>query len=204
MIRELADLTPGAYIHIGGDEAHATSEADYLKFMGRIQEIVARHGKQMIGWDEIAKSELLPTSAVQFWRFNIDQTAIKPEMKLVMSPASKVYLDMKYDPSTPLGLEWAGRVSVEDAYDWDPVNELEGMGEKDILGVEAPLWTETVETLDDIEFMVFPRLLGVAEIGWSPKDHRSWDTYRIRLASHGPRLFAMGVNFYASPLVPWP
>jgi hexosaminidase len=110
---------------------------------------------------------------------------------------------MKYDPSTPLGLEWAGRISVESAYAWDPSTQLDGLLEDNILGVEAPLWTETVETLEDIEYMAFPRLLGVAEIGWSPKEHRNWNTYRIRLASHGPRLSAMGVNFYASPKVPW-
>jgi len=203
VIRELAALTPGAYIHIGGDEAHATRGEDYLKFMGRIQEIVTRHGKHMIGWDEIAKSELLPTSVVQFWRYDQDQTAIKPGTKLVMSPASKVYLDMKYDASTPLGLDWAGMVSVKDSYDWDPATQLEGLHAEDILGVEAPLWTETVEALEDIEYMVFPRLVGVAEIGWSPQKHRNWDTYRQRLASHGPRLSAMGVNFFASPLIPW-
>lgn len=204
VIGELAALTPGPYIHIGGDEAHSTSPEDYLEFVGRIQEIVQAHGKVMVGWDEIAKSELLPTSVVQYWRFDQDQTAIKPGMKLVISPASKIYIDMKYDPSTTLGLDWAGTISVKDAYTWDPATQLGDGSGVEILGIEAPLWTETIETIEDIEFMAFPRLPGYAEIGWSPADQRNWDGYQVRLASHGPRLTAMGVNFYRSPLVPWP
>lgn len=204
VIGELAALTPGPFIHIGGDEAHATSEVDYLKFMARIQEIVTKHGKQVIGWDEITKSDLLPTTAVQFWRPGQERLNLKPGVKVVMSPAARVYLDMKYDSSTPLGLDWAGMISVKDSYTWDPAAQLEDVAEDDILGVEAPLWTETIETFNDVAYMVFPRLLGVAEIGWSTQAKREWDAYRDRLATHGPRLAAMGVNYYPSPLVPWP
>jgi hexosaminidase len=203
VIGEVATLTPGPYIHCGGDEAEATSEADYLKFMKRIQEIVAKHGKRMIGWDEIAISELQPTSVVQFWRPGQMRLNLQPGVKVIFSPAWRIYLDMKYNPETSLGLNWAGSVDVRDAYDWDPVGELGNVEEKDILGLEAPLWTETVETLADIEYMVFPRAIGVAELGWSPREGRDWDDYRLRLAAHGPRLDALKVNYYRSPLVPW-
>jgi len=128
---------------------------------------------------------------------------MKPGTKIIMSPASKVYLDMKYDASTPLGLAWAGTVNVKEAYDWDPSSQLGKIPEDDILGVEAPLWSETIVTIHDIEFLAFPRLIGAAEIGWSPKTHRDWDDYRVRLAKHGEWLSTMGVNFYRSPLVPW-
>ena len=77
------------------------------------------------------------------------------------------------------------------------------MPEESILGIEAPLWAETLETIEDIEFMMFPRLLGVAELGWSPNGGTDWDTYRARLAAHGPRLDALGVNFYRDPDVDW-
>ena len=73
-----------------------------------------------------------------------------------------------------------------------------------MLGVEAPLWSETLTTLADVEYMAFPRLLGIAEIGWSPRAGRSWNEYRGRLAAQGPRLEAMGVGFYRAPEVPWP
>ncbi len=204
VLGELAALSPGPYIHIGGDEAHSTSPEDYLEFMGRIQEIVRAHDKVVIGWDEIVKSELHPTTIVQYWRYDQDQTAIQPGTKVIMSPASKIYIDMKYDPSTTLGLDWAGTISVEDAYTWDPATQFGDGSGIEILGVEAPLWTETIETIEDIEFMVFPRLAGYAEIGWSPAAQRNWDGYKARLANHGPRLSAMGVNYYRSPLIPWP
>ncbi len=109
---------------------------------------------------------------------------------------------MKYDASTPLGLDWAGLVSVKDSYDWEPGSYMEGLEESDILGLEAPLWTETVQTMKDIEYMTFPRLLGVAELAWSPKG-QSWEEYRQRLAAHGKRMEAMGINFFKSPDVDW-
>jgi hexosaminidase len=80
---------------------------------------------------------------------------------------------------------------------------VDGLTEDQILGVEAPLWSETLETTADIEYMAFPRLPGYAEIGWSPAAGRSWAEYRGRLGAQGPRFRAMGINFFASPLVPW-
>ena len=110
---------------------------------------------------------------------------------------------MKYDPSTVLGLNWAGYNSVRDAYEWEPAGFVEGLEEGDILGVEAPLWSETLATIHDVEYMAFPRLAGVAEIGWTPAAARSWDTYRVRLGAQAPRWSALGVNYHRSPLVPW-
>jgi hexosaminidase len=110
---------------------------------------------------------------------------------------------MKYDATSPLGQDWAGLIEVKDAYDWDPATHVPGVSEADILGVEAPLWTETIKTIADIEYMTLPRLAGVGEIGWSPAAARGWDEYKLRLAAHGLRLKAMGVNFYQSPQVPW-
>ena len=138
------------------------------------------------------------------WHSDQARTAAQQGAKVIMSPASRTYMDMKYDASTPLGLDWAGWVDVKQAYTWDPATQVTGVSESDVLGVEAALWSETVQTIEDIEFMTFPRLPGYAEIGWSPETGRSWDEYRTRLATHGPRLAALGVNFYRSPLVPWP
>jgi hexosaminidase len=204
VLGEVAALTPGPYLHIGGDEAHTTSEADYLRFVERVQAIVQALGKDMIGWEDIARIRLLPTTVVQHWHNDLAQQAARQGAKVIMSPASRTYLDMKYDASTALGLNWAGYIDLERAYGWDPVTELDGLSESDVLGVEAPLWSETLQTMQDIEFMAFPRLPGYAEIGWSPQHARNWEEYRLRLADHGPRLTAMGVNFYPSPLISWP
>ena len=202
VIRELAALTPGPYLHIGGDEALSTPEEDFKKFIKRIQEIVVSHGKTPIGWNEIGEVELLPGTVVQQWKGAGYQKAKQQGAKIILSPANKVYLDMKYDASTPLGLDWAGLVSVKDSYDWGPGSYMEGLEESDILGLEAPLWTETVESMKDIEYMTFPRLLGVAELAWSPKG-QNWEDYRQRLAAHGPRMEEMGINFFKSPDVDW-
>ncbi len=203
VIGELAALTPGPYIHIGGDEAAATSEADYTAFVEQVQAIVQAHGKQMVGWEEISHVDLLPTSIAQHWNNDPVSLTVQPGVKVIMSTASRAYMDMKYDPSTPLGLVWAGYLDVHTAYDWDPATQIDGLPESDILGVEAVLWSETLQTMDDVEYMAFPRLPGYAEIGWSPAAGRSWDTYRVRLAAHGPRFDAMHVHFFRSAEVPW-
>ncbi len=196
VLREVAALTPGPFIHVGGDEAHSTPDADYARFMARVQEIVQSHGKQMLAWEEAARIDLVPGSAVQHWHSDMAVHAVKQGAQVIMSPSAHAYLDMKYDDSTALGLNWAGNISVEKAYAWDPATVRTGIPEEAILGVEAPLWAETVRTLDDLEYLVFPRLLGIAEIGWSPAEGRSWDEYRQRLAGHAARLEALGVNFY--------
>ena len=139
---------------------------------------------------------------MQQWAGAVYQEAKQQGARIILSPASKIYLDMKYDESTPLGLNWAGYVSVKDSYDWEPGSFMEGLEESDILGIEAPLWTETVETMQDIEYMTFPRLLGVAELAWSPMG-QSWEEYKSRLAAHGERMKAMGINFFKSLDVDW-
>ena len=208
VVGELAALTPGAWFHIGGDEAAATKTADYVRFVGRVQQIVERHGKRMIGWEEIGRAKLGAGALVQHWNVDpakteLSRRAVEQGAKVIMSPAAKTYLDMKYDPATKLGLHWAGYTSVRDSYTWEPGRQLSGVGTRDVLGVEAPLWSETVRRLAEVEYLAFPRLIGIAEIGWSPARGRSWAEYRLRLAAQGPRLAALGVNFYRAPEVPW-
>ena len=202
VIRELAALTPTPYIHIGGDEARSTPEEDYKKFIKRFQQIVVSHGKTAVGWNEIGEAELLPGTIAQQWIGAGYENAKRQGAKIILSPANKLYLDMKYEASTPLGLDWAGLLSVKDSYDWEPGSYMDGLEEGDILGLEAPLWTETVVTMQDIEYMAFPRLLGLAELAWSPPG-QVWEEYRGRLAAHGKRMEAMGINFYRSPEVDW-
>ena len=207
VIRELAAMTPGPYLHIGGDEAHATPPADYITFEQKVAPIVAKYGKKITGWHEIAKATP-PVSAIpQYWDFGGDNASVAAAAargnKILMSPANYAYLDMKYNESTPLGQDWAALVEVRDGYDWDPASLVTGVGESQVAGVEAPLWTETIRTSDDIEYMAFPRLPGIAEIGWSPKPTHNWDAYRLRLAKQAPRWVTQGINFYRSPQVDW-
>jgi hexosaminidase len=204
VIRELSELTPGPYIHIGGDESHATKKEDYIPFVNRVQDIVKKYGKLAIGWDEIALATLQPNTVAQFWAdVGNSKNAVKQGAKILMSPSKRIYLDMQYDSTTRLGLHWAAYVEVDSAYLWDPATLVNGISKKDILGVEAPLWTETISTMDDIEYMVFPRLPGVAEIAWSPATGRTWGEYKVRLGNHGPRMKAMNIDFYRSKKIPW-
>lgn len=204
VVRELAALTPGPYIHIGGDESHVTPMKDYIPFINRVQDIVRKHGKQMIGWDEVTNASLHPTSVAQYWaKAEYAQSAAKQKAKLIMSPAKKTYLDMQYDSTTAYGLHWAAYIEVDSAYMWDPATMVEGVTQADILGVEAPLWSETISKRSELEYMAFPRILGHAEIGWTPTTLRAWDDYRTRLGRHATRLEAKQINFYRSPRVDW-
>lgn len=207
VIRELSALTPGPYLDIGGDEAKSTSAADYSAFYAKVMPLVSEYGKQIQGWHNIVKANP-PVSAVpEYWdtaRTNADVAAAAARgNKILMAPADKAYLDMKYTPDDPLGLHWAGYVEVKDAYDWDPATVLQGVPESSVAGVEAPLWSETLRTSADIEYQAFPRLAGIAEIGWSPAATHNWDDYRTRLAAQGPIWTAQGINFYRSPQVDW-
>lgn len=204
VVREIAAITPGPYFHIGGDESHVTAHDDYVYFVNRVQDIVLKYGKKVIGWDEIANATLVEGAVVQFWA-DVKNTTMGVEKgaKVIMSPAKKAYLDMQYDSTTHLGLHWAGYIEVDTAYIWDPASYVTGITKEKILGIEAPLWSETVTNMDEIEYMVFPRLPGYAEIGWTASNLRNWEEYKQRLANHGKRFEAMNIDFYRSHLVPW-
>ncbi|MFE1799292.1 MULTISPECIES: beta-N-acetylhexosaminidase [unclassified Streptomyces] len=212
VIRELAALTPGKYLHIGGDEAHSTSHEDYVAFMEKVQPIVAKYGKSVMGWHQLTGASPAKGALAQYWGLDDTSAAEKEQVAaaarngtgVVLSPADRVYLDMKYTADTPLGQDWAGLVEVRRSYDWDPGNYLPGVTGSAVRGVEAPLWTETLSTSSHIEYMAFPRLPGVAELGWSPASTHDWDTYKVRLAAQAPRWDALGIDYYRSPQVPWP
>jgi hexosaminidase len=204
VVREISAISTGPYFHIGGDESHVTPLQDYIYFINRVQDIVTRYGKQVVGWDEIANASLVDDAIVQFWA-DEDNTMMGVEKgaKVIMSPAKKAYLDMKYDSTTRLGLNWAGYIEVDTAYIWNPEDYVPGLSKVNILGIEAPLWTETVTKMDELEFMVFPRLPGYAEIGWTLPENRRWNEYKGRLAEHGKRFDALEIDFYRSPVVAW-
>ncbi|MFI1537657.1 beta-N-acetylhexosaminidase [Streptomyces anandii] len=212
VIRELAALTPGRYLHIGGDEAHSTSHDDYVKFMDRVQPIVAEYGKTVIGWHQLTGATPAKGALAQYWGLDSTSAAEKAQVAraaqngtgLIFSPADRVYLDMKYTKDTPLGLAWAGYVEVRRSYDWDPGSYLPQVPASAVRGVEAPLWSETLSTSAHIEYMAFPRLPGAAELGWSPAATHDWDAYKVRLAAQAPRWDALGIGYYRSPQVPWP
>ncbi|EOZ98301.1 Beta-hexosaminidase [Indibacter alkaliphilus LW1] len=204
VIREISEITPGPYFHIGGDESHVTAMEDYVPFIEKAQAIVAKYGKKSLGWDEVAHAELLPNTVVQYWaKAENAIMGIEQGAKVLISPAVRTYLDMKYDSTTHIGLNWAAYIELDEAYNWDPTTLEEEIKREHIVGVEAPLWTETVVTRDDIEFLTFPRLAAVAEVAWTPIEKRNWEDFSKRIKYHGVLWENSGVNFYRSPKIDW-
>jgi hexosaminidase len=207
VLRVVAALTPGPYLHIGGDEAFSTPPGDYRTFLHRVLPMVGEHGKRAIGWHEMTAAELPATAIPQYWRTEAADEGVARAAarghQVIMSPADRSYLDMKYDAGTALGLDWAGVLGVERSYDWDPAGRLPGVGEESLLGVEAPLWSETLRSLADVQFMAFPRLVAIAEVGWTPRAARDWSSFRRRLAAFGPRWAAQGIAYHRSPEIDW-
>ncbi len=201
VIKELAAMTPGPWIHVGGDEVKKMTPEQYASFMERAQALVVKHGKIPIAWDEVVHGRVQPSTVVQYWRPKA--TLVPPAgTKVILSPANRIYLDMKYDASTVLGLDWAGKVDVDVPYTWDPAKHL-GIEESRILGVEAPIWSETTDNIRDVEFLLFPRLPAVAEVAWTAQASRDWSEFRARLGAQAPRWSALGINVFWSPKIDW-
>lgn len=204
VVREISEITPGPYFHIGGDESHVTEKDDYIYFVERVQDIVSKYGKTSIGWDEVATAKMLPGNVAQFWALEENAKLAKEQgNKVLMSPAKKVYLDMQYDSTSRIGLHWAAYIELDSAYLWEPTAYAEGISAEHILGVEAPLWSETVTNRADIDYLTFPRLPAIAEVAWTKQERRSWEGFSKRIPIHGKKWEIQGVGFYKSPKVSW-
>ncbi len=217
VVTDLAAMTPGPHLHVGGDEALGTDPGDYAAFVTLASRIVAATGKTPVLWHEAgAARDLHPGTVGQYWGFvaptdGMDEKArgfVARGGRLILSPADAVYLDMKDSEDSALGLVWAGGpTSVERAYAWEPGAVLDGIAEPDILGVEAPLWTETVRSADELDTLMFPRLAAAAEAAWSPATGahplRTWESFRSRVGALDGLWSALGIRFRRSPEIPW-
>lgn len=198
VVATLAAITPGEFLHIGGDEAHSTDHDAYVEFITFLQGEVERHGKSMVGWEEITAAPLHRHSLVQHW--------IRPEVaarapracRFIMSPARHTYLDMRHAEGDPFGRRWAGDIDLPTIHDWDPAEQIPDVDDHRIAGVEAPLWTEKVRTFEQVQTLCFPRLLCLAEVGWTPQAQRSWSSFAPRLGGATERLADDGVPVYRS------
>ena len=224
IISQLTAMSSSRYYDIGGDEVPTTvlSQSRYASLVNTESGIVNGLGKTTMGWAEIAGpgTDLAPGSVAEYWNpasgsdpDTVTATeAVAKHLKLVMAPANHAYVDQKYAPDVPktLGQTWAceNGCDVDQFYNWDPATYVSGVPAHDVIGVEAAMWTETTRTLHNVEYMVFPRLLATAELGWSPRAHRTlhsaaYHGFLRRLGAQGPRLEASHTRFYHSPEVPW-
>ncbi|MDY0985505.1 family 20 glycosylhydrolase [Microbacterium sp. CFBP9023] len=213
VVRELAEMTPGPYIHIGGDESLGTPQADFDLFVERATAIVFEEGKIPVAWHEVGAAKDIAEGTIgQYWGKTTPEGSHAEEAAhfverggaLIMSTADVAYLDMKYTEDFPLGLTWAAIIDVRRAYEWEPTAVLD-VPESAILGIEAPLWSETTRTLSEVEQLVFPRAAAQAEVAWSPRDAdgRDWESFRGRLGALAPLWKAEGVDFHPADEIPW-
>ncbi|MCB7136989.1 family 20 glycosylhydrolase [Cellulosimicrobium marinum] len=205
---DLAHATDGEYVHLGGDEVLKMEPAEYGRFVELCERVILEAGKKPVAWQEAARAPLRPGTVVQYWDTHpMDLTylvdAAKAGARILMSPANKVYLDMKYTADFPLGQDWAGLVELRDSYDWDPEHVVDGMPADAIEGVEAAVWTERIATTDELFTMLLPRLSAVAEVAWTAPDRKDWEDYRRRVAVEAASWRRDGRAFHPSPQVDW-
>ncbi|MBK8557150.1 MAG: family 20 glycosylhydrolase [Lewinellaceae bacterium] len=216
VLKEVCALFPGQYIHIGGDECpktrwhncpkcQARMKTEGLKdehelqsyFIGRVEKILDKYDKKLIGWDEILEGGLAPSATVMSWRGTDGGiAAAQAGHDAIMTPGSHCYFDhYQSDPATePTAI--GGYTTVEKVYGYEPIPAVLKPAEaKHILGAQGNVWTEYMETPDYVEYMAFPRAIALAEVVWSPRASRDWDYFAYRLKTDFKRLDAMGVNY---------
>lgn len=223
VLGQVARLDPqGRHLHLGGDEPWEMGErygigpdSAYARILCEACDIVRELGRRPVGWNE-CWSAAPGHITLQVWDVRGDQArrgvaqAVEQGAGLIMSPGQHAYLDQKWDPHAPLGLTWARTIDVPTARDWDPAEQA-GEGGCSVLGVEAPLWSETVRGRREAELLLFPRLAAIAEVGWcralpagdDEARRAAIDAFLSRVAHLGPRLACAGTTFHLSPEVPW-
>ena len=204
---DLAAMTEGPWVHLGGDEAHDTAPQDYATLVTLAADTLRAAGKTPVGWQELASTSAARDAVVQLWDTRLPleplAAAAGAGAKILLSPADRVYLDQKYYEGYPLGLDWAGFVELRDSYDWDPDAIVPGLGPDAVVGVEAAVWTERITTMEELTTMLLPRLTAVAEVAWSMPERRDWDSFVARVRGQWRHWEAQGLAWYPSPQVDW-
>lgn len=216
VLDETIELFPFEFLHIGGDEclkdrwkacpkcqdrirSLGLKDEDELQswMVGRATRYLASRGKRAIGWDEILEGGLPPGVAVMSWHGDEGGIeASKAGHDVVMSPRDKIYFDQyQGDPSTePLAA--GGLVTLRDVYEYHPVPScLTDSEAKHILGVQGQIWTEYMPTPEVVEYMTFPRLCALAEMGWGKNEVNGYPGFERRLIEHLTRLDAMDIHY---------
>lgn len=217
VLEETIALFPDSpYIHIGGDEVlkdhwkesafvQELKQKENLKdehevqsyFVRRIEKFINSKGKIMIGWDEILEGGLAPNAVVMSWRGEKGGIeAAKAKHNVIMTPTNYLYFDYgQGDPKfEPINI--GNHLSLETVYSYNPIpKELTQEQAKYVLGAQGNLWTEYIKTPDKAEYMVFPRLLALSEVVWSPLESKNFADFKRRLPHHFARLDAQKVNY---------
>ena len=220
VIDEVAALFPSRYIHLGGDEAqktywkkcplcqermkkeHLAHEEDLQGyFMKRIGEYVRSKGKEVMGWDELTNS-FIPEGAVIFGWQGMGNAALKAAdrgHRFVMTPARVMYLIRNQGPQWFEPLTYFGNNTLKDVYQYEPVQKNWKPEYASLLmGVQASLWTEFCNRPEDVDYLVFPRLAALAEVGWSRPEQKNWDLFLKAMDRYNEHLDVKGIGYARS------
>jgi len=224
VLLEVMELFPSQRIHIGGDEAakdqwkqspsaqlimkeHGLADEEHLQswFLSRIQTFLHRHGRTMIGWDEIQEGGLAPGAAMMVWRNSKwAKVALEAGNDVVMSPVSHCYFDHYQGPAESEPKALGDYLPLEKVYELDPMTEASSAATGNVLGVQGNLWTEAIPDVNLLDYMAYPRACALAEVAWSPAASRNWEDFNRRLSVHKSRLDLMGVSYRPlSSCPPW-
>jgi hexosaminidase len=216
VLEEVLALFPSKFIHIGADEvpkdewkqsptAQAKMKELGLKdehelqswFVRQMGGWLAARGRRLVGWEEILQGGLAPGATVMSWRSaKPGIEAAKLGHDVVMAPKNPTYFDFYQSKELFEPVAIGGHNPLEAVYAFEPIphEQLPADKHKHILGGQAQLWTEYMPNARHVEYMAWPRLSALAEAVWSPKEVRSWDAFKQRLATHLERLRALDVN----------
>jgi len=217
VLREVLELFPGTFVHIGGDEAVKTQWKASPQIQARIKELglkdehelqswfirqmdafLTKNGRRLVGWDEILEGGLAENATVMSWRgMDGGIAAAKAGHDVVMAPGSHTYFDhyqSRDKKSEPLAI--GGFLPLDTVYAFDPVPPtLTAQEAKHVLGAQAQVWTEYIQNPKQVEYMAFPRLVALCEALWSDKPRKDYADFMRRLQPHLKRLQAMDVNY---------
>ena len=217
ILDEVVELFPSSYIHLGGDEAprirwkncvhcqermkqeHLTKEAELQTyFINRIENYLNTKGKKIIGWDEILEGGILQRATVMSWRGEKGGIhAAKAGYDVIMSPNIYMYFNCLQSKVNEKKIGNPNRViTLEKVYNYHPVPEVLSADEaKHIKGVQANLWTEYMSALDEMEYMLYPRVAALSEVAWSKKENKDYGRFCTRLESIRRHYDVLGVNY---------
>lgn len=217
VLTEVIEIFPSEYIHIGGDEAsrehwkkckkcQRLMKKEGMKEEAELQSYLIKHiekflhtkGRKLIGWDEILEGGLAPDATVMSWRgVTGGIEALKMGHNVVMTPGQYVYLDAYQAKPDTQPEAIGGFLPLEKAYSYNPMPEgLTPEQENHLLGVQGNIWTEYVPTPEHLEYMIYPRLLAIAELGWTQEEHKNWTNFKQRVNLFIPKMQEKGYNPY--------
>ncbi len=218
VLKEVIELFPYEYVHIGGDEVkkdewkkcekcQARIKSENLKdenelqsyFIKRIEKFLIANNRRLIGWDEILEGGLAPEATMMCWRdekYAVE--AAKQGHDVVMSPTSYCYFD--YYQANPAREPFAGSpkhfLPLERVYSYNPASGFSSEQSRHILGVQANVWTEWMRTPKHVEYMTWPRACAIAEIGWTENNQKDFKNFKSRLEKHKAILQQLDVNYF--------